>query len=573
MSAVTTGKSIVKRCIVLVAGLMLIGVQAGAQKKPAQQAPKAPPAQHQAQAPANRGPAGNAQHTSGPGGGANRATGPGPAGQHPGGPQGQAGRPGTAGAANKTNAPQTGRPGAANQANKGGMANQGNRGGAGVQGNKGAAAAQGNKAGPGGRAGQGNLANKGGAGGKAAQVHQPVRNTRQVGNLKVSADKKGHVRDIRGNNGLNVHRSLNGNRRVEKTFPGGRKVVADGRGRGYMQRPYVNRNGREYVQRTYVVNNVAYTRVYSTYYYGGRPYYGYAPAYYYQPVYYGWAYNPWPAPVYYNWGWNASPWYGPYGYYYSPAPYYPSSSLWLTDYMMSENLRLAYEAGVAAGARGGGSASKSNPYHVQQNAYASVGFLPALPAGKDTAGQFPADLRNQLAEQVKALIADEKAASEKSGSASAQGSKNSDQTPPALDPKFTLFIVSSEIDVTNEDDEECSLSGGDVIKRMEDAPGDDEAVQVEVKSSKKDDCKVGSKPRVQVSDLQEMYNQFREQIDAGLKSLAEKQGKEGIPKAPDTSTKDGEVPAPPPDSNAKNEVQKQVSEADQAEKEAGGGNQ
>ena len=574
MRSMKTRGCIVKRCVVPIAFLLLMVGAAAAQKKnnppaakPAAPAAHAAPAQH---APAqSHGPSNNAQHPGGaqgsnhPGGQAGQHSGQAQAGQHGNTPAGQhganaqVGQHGANAQGNNHQGGQAGQHGANAQAGKGQGGPAGQHG----------ANAQAGK-GQGGQTGQHGANAQGGKGqggpnqhaGNQKPGHQPTRTTAKVGNHEVAKDKRGKVRDIKSAHGANIHRDLRGGRKVEKSLPGGRKVVATGKNSGYMQRPYINRNGREYVQRTYVVNGVSYTHVYSTYYYGGYPYYGYAPAYYYNPGYYGWAYNPWPQPVYYNWGWNASPWYGPYGYYYAPAPYYPASSLWLTDYLMAENLRLAYEAAAASGAL------EQNPYHVDQNEYASLGTLPG--AAKETAAQFPAELKNQLAEEVKAQIAEDKAAAEKSGAAgSSAAAKSGEQAPPALDPKRTLFVVSSSIDVTGDDDQECELTAGDVIKRLEDTPGEDKDVQVEVKSSKKDDCKVGSKPRVLVSDLQEMHNQFREQLDAGLKKLAEKQGKDGIPAAPDTKTIAGEVPAPAPDSNAQSAVQKEVQDADQTEKE------
>jgi len=50
-------------------------------------------------------------------------------------------------------------------------------------------------------------------------------------------------------------------------------------------------------------------------------------------------------------------------------------------------------------------------------------------------------------------------------------------------------------------------------------------VVVEVVSSKSGDCAAESGGTVQLADLQEMHNQFREQLDAGLKKLAENQAK------------------------------------------------
>jgi hypothetical protein len=68
--------------------------------------------------------------------------------------------------------------------------------------------------------------------------------------------------------------------------------------------------------------------------------------------------------------------------------------------------------------------------------------------------------------------------------------------------------------------------------------------------------------------LQEMHNQLRIQMDAGLKTLAQKQGKDGIPAAPDTKTQAGEVPPPAPDTNVAGDLQQQKKDADQAEAEA-----
>jgi len=74
-------------------------------------------------------------------------------------------------------------------------------------------------------------------------------------------------------------------------------------------------------------------------------------------------------------------------------------------------------------------------------------------------------------------------------------------------------------------------------------------------------------PMVAVDDLQEMHNSFREQLDSGLQTLAEKSGTGGLPKAPDTQTTAGEVPPPAPDRNLDALLANQQKEADQAEGE------
>ena len=104
--------------------------------------------------------------------------------------------------------------------------------------------------------------------------------------------------------------------------------------------------------------------------------------------------------------------------------------------------------------------------------------------------------------------------------------------------------------------------------RVGDTPDDDHMVDATVKSSKKDECAVGATVGISVDDLQEMHNQLRIQMDAGLKELAAKQGKNGLPAAPDTKTQAGEVPEPTPDKSVSSDLEQQQKEADQVEAEA-----
>jgi hypothetical protein len=68
-----------------------------------------------------------------------------------------------------------------------------------------------------------------------------------------------------------------------------------------------------------------------------------------------------------------------------------------------------------------------------------------------------------------------------------------------------------------------------------------------------------------VEDLQDMRNRFQEQVDNGMKDLAQKQGNGGLPKAPDTGTTASDVPVPPPDTDAAKDLTDQEKAADQAE--------
>jgi hypothetical protein len=345
-----------------------------------------------------------------------------------------------------------------------------------------------------------------------------------------------------------------------------------GRRGGYVQRAYVTRGGRSYYSRTYYYHGAYRTGVYRGYYYGGRPYYGYYHPYWYHPAYYGWAYNPWPAPVYYGWGWGGSPWYGYYGGYFAPYPVYPSAAFWLTDYLVAASLRTAYEAQAEANA--------SNDAAASDQLQASA--APGAPAASGQVALSP-EVKQAIAEEVKAQLAAEQADSGKQGSASAQpaaaSNSNSNERPPALDPARRTFVVDSDLSVVA-DGEECALTAGDVITRLTDTPDGDNNVNVSVAASKKSDCAAGKEVAVSVDDLQEMHNHFQEQLTAGMSELAKKQGTGGLPKAPDTSTVAGDVPEPQADKTAAKTLEDQEKAADQTETDvkqeagsSGGGSQ
>ncbi len=329
----------------------------------------------------------------------------------------------------------------------------------------------------------------------------------------------------------------------------GRRLVAEGPNRGFIERPYLNRNGRIYSQRTYWVNGHAYARVYREHFYRGVRYYRYVPVYYYHPAFYIWAFNPWPRPIYYQWGWGPAPWF--YGGYFAPAPVYLSASLWLTDFLLAENLRQAYEARQEAEARAEADRTYQPPPDNEiQNPNASA---------------MSPEVKQMIDAEVKRQLAEEQATAQYPP-ANPPTAPVGDQTPPAaLDPKQRLFVVSSNLGVATAEGQECELTPGDVITRIDDTPGDDNRVRVSVMSSKQSDCSIGAMPRVAVDDLQEMHNTFREQLDTGLKTLADNSGKSGLPPAPDIQSTPGEVPPPVPDANVDVQLANQQRVASQAE--------
>ena len=140
------------------------------------------------------------------------------------------------------------------------------------------------------------------------------------------------------------------------------------------------------------------------------------------------------------------------------------------------------------------------------------------------------------------------------------------ETPPdAMNPSHRFFVVDNNLNVATGEGPECELTGGDVINRVDDAPGEDNSVHVKVLSSKPQDCAAGTTASVGVSDLQEMHNTFREQVDAGLDTLANNKGAGGIPPATDPSATPGEVPPPAADSNIDGRLQEQDKQGTMAE--------
>jgi hypothetical protein len=358
---------------------------------------------------------------------------------------------------------------------------------------------------------------------------------------------------------MQINHGIRGDRQIVSVRPDNSRLVSMGPHWGYVERPYIVRGGRTYVQRTYIVNNVTYTYVYRSYYYGGLRYYAYVPPFYHHPVFYGWVYNPWRVPVYYRWAWFVAPppWYVYWGPYFAPAPVYPSAAFWLTDFLLAENLRLAYEAGREAEANAAAQANQPPPQPYQ----------PPPPAVQEqgTTTQITPELKDAIAEEVRRQLAAEQ---QGASTIPPQPAPTGTAAPPAaLDPAQRVFVVSSNLAVPTIAGQDCELTPGDIITRLDDTPNNNNQVRVSVSGSKGNDCRVGSTLMVQVSDLQEMHNQFREQIDSGLKSLADNSGKGGLPPAPDTGTTAGEVPAPPPEATVDSALQAQQREADQAEKQ------
>jgi hypothetical protein len=346
-----------------------------------------------------------------------------------------------------------------------------------------------------------------------------------------------------------ISRGRDGSRTVATMHKDGTRSVSDGHGNGYSDH-LISRGGRTYISRTYVVNGRPYAAVYNAYYYHGAYFAGYVPAYWYGPGFYGWAYNPWAAPIAWGWGWGAAPWFGFYGGYFALYPYYAGPTFWLTDYVIAANLQAAYAAG------------QQTAEASQENQFGSTDA---------NAVTLTPEVKEAIAAEVKTELQAEQADSSNSkgvdsrSTTNATQSPSSDQAPAALDSRRTTFVVSATVSGQTDDGQSCSLTGGDVLTRLTNTPDTNQNVRVLVTTAKDGDCTVGTQVAMSIQDLQDMYNAFREKLDAGLGQLAKNQGTKGMPKAQDTATRVNADAQAQPDPNAKQELQDQQNEANQAE--------
>ena len=353
--------------------------------------------------------------------------------------------------------------------------------------------------------------------------------------------------------GMDIHHGLNGNRRVSVERGDHSRIVADRRGRGYVQHPYMYR-GHEFAHRTYYRDGRAYDRFYARYPYHGVYVEEYTPAVYYAPAFYGWAYNPWSVPIAYSWGFGvATPWYGFYGGYFTPYPVYPSASLWLTDYIISQNLAAAYADQQAAAAA---------------NAQAAANAAPPAP--------LTPEVKQEIAAEVQRQIALENQEAQQAAQGNAPDPASSGIARMLSDGIQHIFVAGANIDVVDAAGAECSVGEGDALQLPAGPPPSPDATSanlVMLSSKGGVECRMGDTVTVSYTDLQDMQNSMRETIDAGISDLQKNQSKGGLPALPPSAN----VPpvktqlaasAPPPDTDAANEINQQAQGADQAEQEA-----
>ena len=371
--------------------------------------------------------------------------------------------------------------------------------------------------------------------------------------------------------GMDIHHGLNGSRRVSVERADHSRIVADRGGHGYVQHPYMF-HGREFGHRTYYDHGRAYDRFYGRYGWRGGYYDVYAPARFYPYGFYGYAYAPWAAPVPYAWGWGGAPWYGYYGAFYAPYPVYPAPAFWLADFVIAASLQAAYAAQTQGAAEL--SPTPSSPPGLLE---ASVWLSERLvgPAMADAQPAMTPEVKEMVANEIKALVQEEGTEAQANAAHQDADPGKSSVVQLLSDNRPHVFVAGSDLDLVAASGQECAFTQGDVLKVMSPPPasGTSETAMVVASKGSAKECATSASITVAMTDLQDMYNHMREQVDDGLGQLQSKQGKSGLPAAPASAAgapvkADFAAGAPPPDADAGKQINAQASQADQAESDA-----
>lgn len=370
------------------------------------------------------------------------------------------------------------------------------------------------------------------------------------GSESASFQSDGRISEVHTRS-LDIRHSLNGGRTIVTRRADKTVLVGTGRESGYLERTVTTGN-QTLIHRTYVSGRATYTRVFTPYSYHGIALEHFVPAVYYAPAFYGWAYYPWATPAAYNWGWMGNPWYRFYSPYFSPYAVYPSGYAWLTDYFLAGTLRDAYQQQMQPPADDGNGTGVSSEGPPTDDAVAAQTWTPITP-----------ELKTAIADEVQHQLAYENAAS----SGTAPG--NVGDLPSALKPN-SVFVVASALDVAIADQQTCALSPGDVLQLAATPPDDSPLADLKVGSSNRGDCLAGGEVSVSLQDLQDMQNNMRAQLNAGLQELRIRQGSAGLPAAPPSALAETPQPAtadepPASDVNVAALLKAQQQEATQAE--------
>ncbi|HLJ39322.1 MAG TPA: hypothetical protein VKT54_13040 [Steroidobacteraceae bacterium] len=348
-------------------------------------------------------------------------------------------------------------------------------------------------------------------------------------------------------------------RQVSRTFTDGQvRIVRYGNSlSGTVERS--ERPG--FVSRTFVSGgHVLYTHVYhqQVWHQFGRSfaYETFVPAVRFPALYYAWALGAWPRPVFYSWGWQMQPWYPTYGVMFTPYAAYTSPDQWMTDYIIAQNMQMAYQAQAAVpppqpapqpAALPAPDPSNTSP--ASPPGYTSLtphSQEPSPPSQSDsTSGSIappPAmtpQVKAELNAQIKVQLREQQAAQATPATLTTQS------TPPALRTNHVFFEVVQPLDVTTANGH-CSLKANDYIKRTGGMSNDDWMIPVVVELSGPSDCPEGLATRIGLNDLNAMENEQEAQVMEAMRAASRSMGADGPPSgAQPTLIADGSAAAAP----------------------------
>lgn len=357
--------------------------------------------------------------------------------------------------------------------------------------------------------------------GRVAAFRRPGEEVRFRGNGHIAVL---HTREF------DINHGPHGERMIVSRRPGGVVVVSAGRHFGYVERP-VMFHGNTYLRREYTRGPFGHSAVFVGYHYHGLEMHHYVPHYTYPAAFYGWAYYPWNRPVPYAWGVERQPWAGYYRGFYEPAPAYASGAAWLADYYLNQTLANGYEEeqGADAGDGGGEEAADFGDGQGGDDLYAEAD-APITP-----------EIQQTLGVQVQQQLAYENAAA-----GSAQPDQSSDTTDlPQVLKLGHMFVVDQPLSVETADGQTCALTAGNVLQLSAAVDPNAATATMTVLSTRKASCPAWTQVQVGLEALEEMQNNFRAQLDAGLHTMHDQQGQGGLPGAPDSAI--GPPPRPGPD--------------------------
>jgi hypothetical protein len=245
-------------------------------------------------------------------------------------------------------------------------------------------------------------------------------------------------------------------------------------------------------------------------------------------MFYGWAYYPWVAPIGFQFGWLGAPWYLGPNPYFAAYPVYPSAAFWLTDYLLGETLSIAEQRHAEA------LAAAADPQDAPIADDADDADTNQIHA--ETTTPITPELKSAIADEVREQLAYDNEAAQAGSAAPVERG----DLPSILQKQTYVFVVSSDLNVTTADQQQCGLQAGDILQLNAPVTTGTAIVPLRVASSKQMDCPAGVQVSVSLQDLQDMHNNFRAQIETGLGTLHDGQGHNGLPAAPQAA-----VAAPP----------------------------